>query len=89
MFPLLSGIRSFLLSSTRTNPGLSPFGDTSSTFIGANFKYSDRIELNASYSLTSLGDANVDVVETPGAFGTASFTDNTRTGLTIGTKISF
>ena len=68
---------------------LSPYGDSSSQFIGGSFKVNDNFELNASYSLTSLGDANADVVVSPGVAGVGSFTDNKATRVSIGTKISF
>ena len=47
------------------------------------------MEFNASYSLTNLGDANADVVVSPGVAGVGSFTDNKASRVSIGTKISF
>ena len=64
---------------------LAPFKGTNTNFIGGSFKVSDNLELNASYSLTTFGDATAGV---PPA-NAAPFTDNKGTRVTIGTKISF
>ncbi len=68
---------------------LSPYGGSTSQFIGGSFKLTDNMEFNASYSLTNLGDANADVVVSPGVAGVGSFTDNKASRVSIGTKISF
>ena len=64
---------------------LAPFKGTNTNFLGASFKVNDNLELNASYSLTTFGDATAGV---PPA-NAAPFTDNKGTRVTIGTKISF
>ena len=47
------------------------------------------MEINGSYSLVSFGDANVDVIQSPGVAGVADFKDNKGSRVSIGTKISF
>ena len=64
---------------------LAPFKGTSTNFLGASFKVNDSLELNASYSLTTFGDA---IAAVPPA-NAAPFTDNKGSRISIGTKISF
>ena len=64
---------------------LAPFKGTSTNFLGASFKVNDSLELNASYSLSTFGDA---IAAVPPA-NAAPFTDNKGSRVSIGTKISF
>ena len=66
-----------------TVSALAPFKGSSANILGASFKVNDNLELNASYSLITFGDAVADI-----ATG-APFADNKGTRMSIGTKISF
>ena len=63
---------------------LIPFKGSTFNFIGGSLKVNDRVELNAGYSVLTLGDDTASVPD-----GAAPFTDNNGTRLSIGTKVSF
>ncbi len=66
-----------------TVSALSPFKGSSATILGASYKVNNSLELNASYSLATFGDAIADI-----ATG-APFEDNKGSRVSIGTKINF
>ena len=66
-----------------TVSALAPFKGTSTNILGASYKLNDSVELNASYSLTTFGDAVANI-----ATG-APFEDNKSSRMSIGTKINF
>ncbi len=68
---------------------LAPFKGSSANFIGGSLKIADNVELNASYSLATFGDAQAGVPLTTGGLGAADFKDNKGSRISIGTKISF
>ena len=68
-----------------TVSALAPFKGTSTNFLGASYKVNESLELNASYSLSTFGDA---IAGVPPA-NAAPFADNKGTRVSIGTKISF
>ena len=86
---LVGGARGQAKDDGSNADALAPYKGTTTQFIGGSFKINDNFELNASYSLSTLGDANADVIVSPGVAGVAAFTDNKSTRITIGTKISF
>ncbi len=66
-----------------TVTALAPFKGSSSNILGASYKLNDSVELNASYSLITFGDAIADI-------GTgAPFENNKGNRISIGTKINF
>ena len=88
-FTALIGTAKGTDSDTGNASSLAPFDGNTAQFIGASFKISDTMEINGSYSLVSFGDANVDVIQSPGVAGVADFKDNKGSRVSIGTKISF
>ena len=66
-----------------TVSALAPFKGTSTNILGASYKLNDSVELNASYSLTTFGDAVANI-----ATG-APFENNKGSRMSIGTKINF
>ena len=66
-----------------TVSALAPFKGNSANILGASYKVNDTLELNASYSLLTFGDAIADI-----ATG-APFENNEGTRVSIGTKINF